>query len=89
MPLAIAPIILNPAPNFTAWLDYHLQRCDHILLYLDDPAKQPLFEEICGGRRVTLFVGATDAPTMSRSSRLLLRQMSNLKHAIALLLEQP
>ena len=89
MPLAITTTILNPAPNFTAWLDYHLQRCDYILLYLDNPAKQPLFKEICSGRRVTLFVGATDAPTISRSSRLLLRQMSNLKHAIALLLEQP
>ncbi|KAI9714516.1 MAG: hypothetical protein M1820_000477 [Bogoriella megaspora] len=87
MPLAIATTILNPASNFVVWLDYHLQRCDLVLLYLDDPIKRPLFQQLCSNRAVRLLAGSTDAPSMARSSRLLLRQGNNLKHAIALLLD--
>ncbi|KAK4147279.1 uncharacterized protein C8A04DRAFT_24521 [Dichotomopilus funicola] len=87
MSIAIATTVLNPAQNLDIWLDYHLLRCAVIILYLDDPARRGLFEPLCKGRSVLLFDGAQDAPTMSRPSRLLVRQSSNLKHAISYLLE--
>lgn len=33
--IAIATTVLKPAPNLGIWLDYHLQRCTVIILYLD------------------------------------------------------
>ncbi|KAK3997786.1 hypothetical protein QBC44DRAFT_363979 [Cladorrhinum sp. PSN332] len=87
MPIAIATTVLNPAPNLSIWLDYHLQRCAVVILYLDDPARRAKFEPFCDGRSVLLFDGAQDAPTMSPPHRLLVRQPSNLKHAISYLLE--
>ncbi|KAK4466083.1 hypothetical protein QBC42DRAFT_293703 [Cladorrhinum samala] len=88
MSIAIATTVLNPAPNLDIWLDYHLQRCAVIILYLDDPARRAIFEPFTNGRSVLLFDGAQDAPTMSPSNRLLVRQPSNLKHAISYLIEQ-
>ncbi|KAH9987848.1 hypothetical protein F4779DRAFT_632326 [Xylariaceae sp. FL0662B] len=88
MSLAIATTVLSPASNFVAWLDFHLRRCALILIYLDDPGKHALFEQLCGNRPVNIFDGATDGPAMSRPNRLLLRQSSNLKHAISHLLDQ-
>ena len=88
MALIIATTILNPAINFVSWLDYHLRRIVLIIVYLDDPTQRPRMEELCRDRAVKLCDGATDAPDMARSNRILLRQSSNLKHAIAFLLEK-
>ena len=87
MPLCVVTTILEPAPNFVSWLDYHLRRCSLIIIYLDDTTKRPLFEQLCSSCAVKLFNGSMDAPAMSRSNRLLLRQASNLEHAINYLLE--
>lgn len=87
MSLAIATTILSPASNFIVWLDFHLRRCALILIYLDDPSKRIVFEQLCKNRPVNIFDGATDEPAMSRPNRLLLRQSSNLKYAISHLLD--
>ncbi|KAK3358572.1 hypothetical protein B0T24DRAFT_643876 [Lasiosphaeria ovina] len=87
MSVAIATTVLNPAPNLNIWLDYHLRRCAVIILYLDDPDRRSLFEPFCNGRSVLVFDGAQDMPAMSPPNRLLVRQPSNLKHAISYLLE--
>jgi hypothetical protein len=83
MTLAIVTTILNRAAGFVAWLDFHLQQCALIILHLDDSSKRALFEELCSGRSGIMFDGATDEPSMSRPNRVLLRQSSNLKHAIS------
>ncbi|KAL9119447.1 MAG: hypothetical protein Q9187_004000 [Circinaria calcarea] len=88
MALAIVTTILEPALSFVIWLDYHLQRCKLLIIYIDDPTRRPIFESLCVGRAVRLFDGAMDAPRMARSNRLRLRQNSNLKHAISFLLDQ-
>jgi hypothetical protein len=46
----------------------------------------PVFEALCGDRQVLLFQGIADAPSMSPSSRVILRRISNLKHAVSHLL---
>ena len=88
MALFIATTILNPATNFVSWLDYHLPRSVLIIIYLDDPTKRPQMERLCRDRAVKLCDGAMEAPGMAPANRTLLRQSSNLKHAIAFLLDQ-
>ena len=86
MTIAIATTVLYPTTSFITWLDYHLQRVELVLIYMDDITQRPIFEVLCGDRPVLLFEGASDAPSMSPSSRTILRQSNNLKHAIAHLL---
>lgn len=81
MSFALATTVLDTAGNFTSWLNFHLQRCAVIPPYVSDPMNRGVFETLCGSRAVEIFDGAAVSPAMSRPSRLLLRQSSNLRHA--------
>ncbi|KAI0180568.1 hypothetical protein GGR52DRAFT_578748 [Hypoxylon sp. FL1284] len=85
--IAIATTILRPGPTFLSWLDYHLRWVQHVLIYMDDPKEQPEFVRLCGDRPVTLLDGSQVAPEMTPESRLIRRQMENMRHAIAYLTE--
>jgi len=80
--LAIVTTVLNPDPSFPVWLEYHLRRVDHILLFLDDPSKAAVFEELVGDKPVVLFNGSTTQPDMTPESRLIWRQDENNDMAI-------
>ncbi|KAH9884557.1 hypothetical protein F4778DRAFT_787665 [Xylariomycetidae sp. FL2044] len=96
--IAIATTILHPDPIvFPAWLDYHLgwgrrqrqqqqqQGVQLVVVYMDDPSERALFERLCGNRPVALLEGSREAPAMSPESRLILRQVANMRHAIGFL----
>ena len=87
MTLVIATTVLYPSNTLPTWLRFHLRRCSMILLYLDDPEQRDAFQTLCEGLAVRIFNGAQDAPAMSRPNRLIVRQCSNLRHAINHLLE--
>jgi len=80
--MAIVTTILSPDPSFPVWLEYHLRRVDCILLFLDDPSKTAIFEELVGDRRVVLFNGSTAQADMTPESRLIWRQDENNDVAI-------
>ncbi|KAI1342029.1 hypothetical protein F5Y15DRAFT_330621 [Xylariaceae sp. FL0016] len=87
--IAIATTILHPDPLILpVWLDYHLRWVQHVVVYMDDPAERPVFEQICGNRPVTLFDGSRDSPKMTPESRLIMRQVVNMEHAISFLRER-
>ncbi|KAI6089596.1 hypothetical protein F4821DRAFT_58302 [Hypoxylon rubiginosum] len=85
--IAIATTILHPSPTFLAWLDYHLRWVQHVVIYMDDANERSEFVRLCGDRPITLFEGSQVAPEMTPESRLIRRQMENMKHAIAYLTE--
>ncbi|KAJ5722709.1 hypothetical protein N7488_000744 [Penicillium malachiteum] len=86
--IAIATTVLNPGDTLPDWLDYHLRWVQHVVIYMDDPNERPLFERLCGDRPVTLLEGSQVDPSMTPESRLIRRQMANMKHAIAYLLKR-
>ncbi|KAK0255689.1 hypothetical protein LTR91_017540 [Friedmanniomyces endolithicus] len=90
MPIAITTTILRPDASFSSWLDHHLRRVDVILVYMDDPdnAIEDL-DRLRGERQqIILRNGSQVAPDMSAESRIMLRQESNTKDAIAYLLDR-
>ncbi|KAJ5929215.1 hypothetical protein N7454_007063 [Penicillium verhagenii] len=88
VPFAIATTILRPGPTLPVWLDYHLRWVQHVVIYMDDPDERPLFEQLCGNRPVSLLDGSQVESNMTPESRLIKRQMANMKHAIAYLMER-
>ena len=86
--IAIATTVLHPGPMLPAWLDYHLRWVQHVLIYMDDPEERPAFEHLCGDRSVTLLEGSRVELEMTPESRLIRRQMANMRHAIAYLMER-
>lgn len=80
--IAIATTILHPGPTLPAWLDHHLRWAQHIVIYMDDPSERPLFDTLCGTKPVTLLEGSHVDPKMTPESRLIRRQMANMRHAI-------
>ncbi|KAJ5641361.1 hypothetical protein N7490_005361 [Penicillium lividum] len=86
--LAIATTILRPGPTLPVWLDYHLRLVQHVVIYMDDPDERPLFEQLCGDKPVTLLDGSQVESNMTPESRLIKRQMANMRHAIAYLMER-
>lgn len=86
--IAIATTILHPGPTLSAWLDYHLHWAQHVVIYMDDPDERPQFDHLCGDRPVTLLEGSGVEPEMTPESRLIQRQMENMSHAIAYLMER-
>ncbi|KAI1261122.1 hypothetical protein F5Y18DRAFT_419643 [Xylariaceae sp. FL1019] len=87
--LTEATTILRPdALLFPLWLDYHFRFVQQVVVYMDNPNERPVFEKLCGNRPVTLFSGSNEAPEMTPESRLIKRQLINMKHAIAHLREQ-
>lgn len=86
--IAIASTVLNPDESFPTWLDYHLRRVQHILIYMDDPNERPTFESMCEGKAVTIFEGAQVGNHLTPESRIMIRQDANMKHAISHLLER-
>lgn len=85
--VAIATTVLHPGPSLTTWLDYHLRWVQHVVIYMDDPNELPVFEQLCENRPVTLLKGSQVEPKMTPESRLIRRQMANMRHAIDLLKE--
>ena len=81
--LAIVTTILSPDHTLQIWLDYHLRWVQLVVIYMDDPNERPLFERLCGNRPVALLDGSQVEPTMTPESRLIRRQMANVKNAIA------
>jgi hypothetical protein len=79
---AIVTTILNPDPSFPVWLEYHLCRVDRILIFMDDPSKAPVFEELVRDKPVVLFNGSAAVPEMTPESRLIYRQDANNNMAI-------
>lgn len=88
MSIAIATTVLHPGPTLPVWLDYHLRLVQHVVIYMDDPDEQPVFDRLCGDRPVTLLKGSQVEPKMTPESRLIRRQMANMRHAIAYLMER-
>lgn len=86
--IAIAATILHPGPTFTAWLDHHLSLVQHVVIYMDDPGERPAFESLRGDRSVTLLEGSQVEPQMSLESRIIKRQVANLKHSVDYLMER-
>jgi hypothetical protein len=86
--IAIATTIIHPRPTLSAWLDYHLRWAQHIVIYMDDPDERPTFEYLCGDRPVMLLEGSRIEPRMTPESRLIRRQMANMRHAITHLMER-
>ncbi|KAJ5161823.1 hypothetical protein N7492_007215 [Penicillium capsulatum] len=80
--IAIATTVLHPPPTLPAWLDYHLRWVQHIVIYMDDPDERSEFERLCEDRPVTLLKGSQVEPKMTPESRLIRRQMANMRHAI-------
>jgi len=80
--LAITTTVLNPPPTFRIWLDYHLERVDLILIFMDDPSERPRFEKVVKDKRVILFDGSNASPELMPSSRLIIRQDKNNQAAI-------
>ncbi|KAJ5689104.1 hypothetical protein N7462_003496 [Penicillium macrosclerotiorum] len=85
---AIATTILRPGPILPVWLDYHLRWVHHVVIFMDDPDERPLFESLCGNRPVTLLDGSQVESRMTPESRLIRRQMANMRHAITYLMER-
>ena len=80
--IAIVTTILHPDPSFPVWLEYHLQRVDRILIFMDDPSRAPIFEELVRDKPVVLFNGSAIVPDMTPESRLIWRQDANNNVAI-------
>ena len=85
--IAITTTILDPDPSFPVWLEYHLRRVDLIIIFMDDPNKQPHFESLVHNKPVVLFNGSTVEPDMTPESRLVYRQYANVNAAIDFALE--
>src|SRR5579871_1745507 len=85
--IAISTTILSPDSNFPVWLDYHLRIVDLVMLFMDDPRRQPQFESFIQGKPVILFNGSTTASDVTPASRLILRQDQNNEAAIAYAIE--
>lgn len=85
--IAIATTILHPGPTLPTWLEYHLRWVEHVVIFMDDPNERPTFEQLCKDKPVTLLNGSQVEPGMTPESRLIRRQMANMRHAIAYLLE--
>ncbi|MFC9892360.1 hypothetical protein ACFVMC_01585 [Nocardia sp. NPDC127579] len=77
----ICSTMLDPSPGFGFWLDFHLRQAELIMIFLDDPDKRPLFEEVIGERRVLLRVGAGDRQDNSPSA-VMRRIMANTQAAV-------
>lgn len=88
MSIAIATTVLHPGPTLPAWLDYHLRWVHHVVIYMDDPDERPVFDRLCRDKPVTLLEGSRVEPQMTPESRLIRRQMANMRHAIAYLMER-
>jgi len=88
MSIAIATTILHPPVFLRQWLDYHLRRVQHILFYLDDPSERPILEAACADRPVSILDGEQNHPEMSPESRTILRQGTNIQHAVAFLADR-
>ncbi|KAH8660470.1 hypothetical protein BX600DRAFT_467742 [Xylariales sp. PMI_506] len=86
--IAIATTVLRPGTTFVAWLDYHLRWVQHVVIYMDDPEERATLDRLCGDRPVTLLEGSQVKPKMTPESRLIERQMENMRHAITYLLER-
>lgn len=86
--IAIATTVLSPGPALPVWLDYHLRWAQHVLIYMDDPDERIIFHRLCGDRPVTLLDGSRIEPQMTPESRLIRRQMANMRHAIPYLMER-
>ena len=83
--VAIATTVLHPGPGLTTWLDYHLRLVQHVVIYMDDPDELPVFKKLCEDRPVTLLKGSQVASEMTPESRLIRRQMANMRDAISIL----
>jgi hypothetical protein len=79
--MAICTTVLNPAPSFAVWLDYHLQRADLMVIFMDDPQERPLFEAMTEGKPVLLLNGAADDADRTPSG-VMNRQNANTRVAI-------
>lgn len=86
--IAIATTVLHPPSTLPTWLDYHLRWVQHIVIYMDDPDERPEFERLCKDKPVTLLNGSRVEPQMTPESRLIRRQMANIRHAIGYLMER-
>ncbi|KAJ5351019.1 hypothetical protein N7541_008746 [Penicillium brevicompactum] len=86
--IAIATTILHPGPTLPTWLEYHLRWVEHVVIYMDDPDERPTFERLCKYKPVTLLNGSQVEPRMTPESRLIRRQMANMRHAITYLIER-
>lgn len=86
--IAIASTVLHPGPMFQTWLDYHLRFVQQVLVYMDDPTERPEFDRLCGDRPVVLLEGSQVEPTMTPESRVIRRQVANVRNAISYLMER-
>ncbi|KAK9847480.1 hypothetical protein MYU51_018733 [Penicillium brevicompactum] len=88
MSIAIATTVLHPGPTLPAWLDYHLRWVQHVVIFMDDPDERPALGRVCENKPVTLLNGSRIEPNMTLESRLIRRQMANMRHAIVYLMER-
>lgn len=88
MSIAIATTVLHPGPTLPAWFDYHLRWVQHVVIFMDDPDERPALDRVCENKPVTLLNGSRIEPNMTPESRLIRRQMANMRHAIIYLMER-
>ncbi|KAH9830225.1 glycosyltransferase family 2 protein [Teratosphaeria destructans] len=88
--IAIVTTALHPGNSFQRWLDHHLNRCsiNKIVVYMDDPLEQPIFETLIGNRNVELLAGTRIARDMTPESRIMVRQEVHVTDAINRLLHE-